>query len=75
VNTRFCYSNLLFTLFCQALSYCKNLQSQLYQEQQYRLQFATYVESESQRLKQIFFYTNDVGKNCKEASSQLRKLK
>ena len=59
----------------QALAYCKNYQSQLYQEQQYRQEFAAYCEAESQRMKQIFFYSNNIGKNCKEASSQLRKMK
>lgn len=58
----------------QTLSYCKNLQSQLYQAQQYRQEFANYYEAESQRMQQIYFYTNDIGKNCKEVSTQIRKV-
>ncbi|XP_066918575.1 ankyrin repeat and SAM domain-containing protein 3-like [Clytia hemisphaerica] len=59
----------------QALAYCKNYQTQLYQEQQYRQEFGNYLEAEAQRMKQIFFYSNNIGKNCKEASAQLRKMK
>ena len=44
-------------------------------EQQYRAEFNSYIEAEQSRIRQIVYCTNDVGKNCKESSGQVRKIK
>lgn len=66
----------------QAMSYIQQHEPYIQQheqhEQQYRKQcrdFAKYVEAEQQRMSQIMFYMKDIGKNCKEAIGQLRKIK
>ncbi|XP_065644320.1 ankyrin repeat and SAM domain-containing protein 3 isoform X3 [Hydra vulgaris] len=59
----------------QSLAYIKQLETQLQNEQHVRMKFTSYLENEQQRLRQILFYANDVGKNCKEASSQIQKIK
>ena len=56
----------------QAMAYIQKLQTH---EQQYRSDFSKYVEAEQRRMSQIMFYMKDIGKNCKEAIGQLRKIK
>lgn len=56
----------------QAVAYIQKLQAH---EQQYRSDFGKYVEAEQRRMSQIMFYMKDIGKNCKEAIGQLRKIK
>jgi len=56
----------------QSYTFIKHVQAT---EQQYRTEVTNYLEHEQQRMRQIIFYTNDVGKSCKEALGQVRKIK